>query len=203
MTAETITQFIAENGYVAVFLLIALENIFPPLPSELILTFAGALTTIGNFGIINMIIASTAGAILGALILYYVGRLLNRDTLNKLLSERIGKILGLTPEKLLKAENYFQTHGNKAVFFGRFVPLVRSLISLPAGMSKFNLKDFLIWTSLGTLIWNSFLIGAGHLAGNAYQTVINEYEHIVMPILVIICILVIAALFIKKKRKTK
>lgn len=203
MTAETITQFIAENGYVAVFLLIALENIFPPLPSELILTFAGALTTIGNFGIINMIIASTAGAVLGALILYYVGRLLNRDTLNKLLSGRIGKILGLTPEKLLKAENYFQTHGNKAVFFGRFVPLVRSLISLPAGMSKFNLKDFLIWTSLGTLIWNSFLIGAGHLAGNAYQTVINEYEHIVMPILVIICILVIAALFIKKKRKTK
>lgn len=203
MTAETITQFIAENGYVAVFLLIALENIFPPLPSELILTFAGALTTIGNFGIINMIIASTAGAILGALILYYVGCLLNRDTLNKMLSGRIGKILGLTPEKLLKAGNYFQTHGNKAVFFGRFVPLVRSLISLPAGMSKFNLKSFLIWTSLGTLIWNSILIGAGHLAGNAYQTVINEYEHVVIPTLVIICILVIAALFIKKKRKTK
>ncbi len=95
---------------------------------------------------------------------------------------KVGKALGLSPEKVEKAENYFLTHGKTASFFGRFIPVVRSLISIPAGMSRYSLPKFLLFTSLGTAVWNTVLIMAGHFAGNAYQEFLQGYEQIFMPV---------------------
>lgn len=153
---ETITQLIQNYGYVAVALLIASENIFPPIPSELILTFTGFLTLSTNLSVPGTIIASTIGAFIGAVTLYWVGTFFDQDCLSR---------FGLSPEKITKTENYFNSYGRAATFFGRFIPVVRSLISLPAGMSRFSLARFSFYTILGTAIWNTVLIYAGRFAG--------------------------------------
>ncbi|MBT8937159.1 alkaline phosphatase [Lactobacillus delbrueckii subsp. bulgaricus] len=151
---ETITQLIQNYGYVAVALLIAAENIFPPIPSELILTFTGFLT----LSVPGAIIASTIGAFIGAVTLYWVG-----------------------------------------TFFGRFIPVDRSLISLPAGMSRFSLARFSFYTILGTAIWNTVLIYAGRFAGNAYQQVVQEFEGLSLIVLIAFCAIAAAVYLLKKK----
>lgn len=200
MFNETITELISSYGYLAIGGLIALENLFPPLPSELILTFAGYLTLTTAVTVPGAIVAATIGAVAGALLLYLVGTFFNREKLTTFAQSKVGKALGLSPEKVEKAENYFLTHGKTASFFGRFIPVVRSLISIPAGMSRYSLPKFLLFTSLGTALWNTVLIMAGRFAGNAYQEFLQDYEQIFMP--VVLAILVIAGLiYLLKKRK--
>ncbi|TXJ87833.1 DedA family protein [Lactobacillus delbrueckii] len=183
---ETITQLIQNYGYVAVALLIAAENIFPPIPSELILTFTGFLT----LSVPGAIIASTIGAFIGAVTLYWVGTFFDQDRLSR---------FGLSPEKITKTENYFNSHGRPATFFGRFIPVVRSLISLPAGMSRFSLARFSFYTILGTAIWNTVLIYAGRFAGNAYQQVVQEFEGLSLIVLIAFCAIAAAVYLLKKK----
>lgn len=200
MFNETITELISSYGYLAIGGLIALENLFPPIPSELILTFAGYLTLTTAVTVPGAIVAATIGAVAGALLLYLVGTFFNREKLTAFAQSKVGKALGLSPEKIEKAENYFLTHGKTASFFGRFIPVVRSLISIPAGMSRYSLPKFLLFTSLGTALWNTVLIMAGRFAGNAYQEFLQGYEQIFMP--VVLAILVIAGIiYLLKKRK--
>ena len=196
---ETITQLIQNYGYVAVALLIAAENIFPPIPSELILTFTGFLTLSANLSIPGAIIASTIGAFIGAVILYWVGTFFDQDRLSRFANSKFGRRLGLSPEKIAKTENYFNSHGRAATFFGRFIPVVRSLISLPAGMSRFSLARFSFYTIRGTAIWNTVLIYAGRFAGNAYQQVVQEFEGISVIVLIAFCVIVATVFLLKKK----
>ena len=116
---ETITQLIQNYGYVAIALLIAAENIFPPIPSELILTFTGFLTLSANLSVPGAIIASTIGAFIGAVTLYWVGTFFDQDRLSRFAASKVGRRFGLSPEKITKTENYFNSHGRAATFFGR------------------------------------------------------------------------------------
>ena len=196
---ETITQLIQNYGYVAVAFLIAAENIFPPIPSELILTFTGFLTLSANLSVPGAIIASTIGAFIGAVPLYWVGTFFDQDRLSRFAASKVGRRFGLSPEKITKTENYFNSHGRAATFFGRFIPVVRSLISLPAGMSRFSLARFSFYTILGTAIWNTVLIYAGRFAGNAYQQVVQEFEGLSLIVLIAFCAIAAAVYLLKKK----
>lgn len=176
MTTHTIMTLIDQYGYFAVIFLIALENVFPPIPSEIILTFTGFLTISTSMTVWGAIIASTVGAVLGAIILYAIGRIASPERLNRFLGTRFGRLLRLKPTDIEKAARFFNRHGNGAILFGRFVPVIRSLISIPAGMSGFPLGRFLALSTVGTLIWNTVLIYAGSLAGNHWQAIVTQFE---------------------------
>ncbi len=202
---EFIISMMNQFGYIGVFLLIAIENIFPPIPSEVILLFGGFMTTYSKLNIVLMILFSTLGSLVGAIVLYYVGKILNKERLKKIISGRIGKILRLKNSDIDKADQWFDNKGNKTVFFCRFVPIVRSLISIPAGMSEMPLGKFFLYTILGSLIWNTVLIVLGAIVGENWTSILNifnTYSHIVAILLVIIFIILVY-IFYKKKKKQK
>lgn len=200
---EMIIEIMNNFGYLGVFLLIAIENVFPPIPSEVILLFGGFMTTFSDMNIVGVIIASTLGSILGAIVLYYIGKILNKERLKKIITSKPGKILRLKPEDIDKADNWFDTKGNKTVFFCRFVPIIRSLISIPAGMSEMPMKKFLIYTTAGSLIWNAALTIAGSIVGENWTSIVDimdQYSHIILVLLIIIFIVAVA-IFYKKRKK--
>lgn len=139
-------------GYLGIGLLILIENLFPPLPSELILTFGGFMTIDTSMTVIGVILFSTVGSLLGAIVLYYIGKILNKERLIKIVKSKYGKLLKIKPKDIESADKWFDTKGNKTVFFCRFVPVVRSLISIPAGMSEMPMLKFIIYTTFGSLI---------------------------------------------------
>lgn len=199
---EIIISLISNYGYLAIFILITLENIFPPIPSEVILTFSGFMITKTSLNLTGTLLISTTASTLGALILYYLGKILNEEKIDKIITSKIGKLLGLKPQNIKKAYNWFNKKGQKTVLICRFIPIVRSLISIPAGMVEMNLKKFLIYTVLGTLIWNTVLITSGYLLGNNWERVlqiINSYSHIV----ILATILIILLIYIRKKQLKK
>ncbi|WP_167047772.1 DedA family protein [Salinibacterium sp. ZJ454] len=171
-----ITQFVLDTidalGEVGVGFLAAAETLFPPIPSELILPLAGYLSHTGQMSFLWVMIAATLGGYIGAVILYAFGAILGEA--------RAIRWLGMLPlvdeEDFIKAADWFHRHGRSAVFFGRFVPLVRSLISLPAGAAKMNLWSFTLYTLVGSAIWNLLLVGAGYLLGTQHELV-EEYMH--------------------------
>ncbi len=197
MVIDVINQF----GYWGVGFLIAIENIFPPIPSEVILTFGGFATTISDLTVVGVIVSATLGAVVGALILYYLGRLLSKERLEMLFSSRLGRILHLKVSDVAKAEIWFTNRGSATVFFCRFVPLIRSLISIPAGMSKMSMGKFLLLTTIGTAIWNTVLVILGVWAGAAWSTVVTYFD---TYSLVAVCVLgvvgLVAVLMFWKRR---
>ena len=191
-------------GYLGVILLITIENIFPPIPSEVILTFGGFATTISNLTVTWTIVASTIGSVLGAIILYYIGMVLNEERIDKIAKSKTGHILGLKREAINKAYRWFETRGRYAVFFGRFIPIVRSLVSIPAGMAKMPLLPFVILTTLGSLIWNTVLILLGRFAGDSWNRIaeyIGGYSDIVISLFIIVFFLGIASSYFKKRKR--
>ena len=189
-------------GYFGVFFLIAIENIFPPIPSEVILLFGGFMTTYSKINILGVIIASTLGSLIGALILYYIGKILNKERLKKIVKGKIGKILRLKAKDIDKADEWFDTKGNKTVFFCRFIPILRSLISIPAGMSEMEMPKFLLYTTVGSAIWNSVLTIAGSIVGDKWETIVDifdKYSHITLIVLIILFIGAIIYYFKKRK----
>ena len=200
-----IIEFMNSFGYFGVFLLIAIENIFPPIPSEVILLFGGFMTTYTKLNIIFIIIASTLGSLIGAIVLYYIGKIFNKERLKKIISGKIGKILRLKNSDIDKADKWFDTKGNKTVFFCRFIPIVRSLISIPAGMSEMPIIKFLTYTIFGSLIWNTVIIITGKMVGNNWTkilTIFDTYSHIVLITFIILFIILIT-IFYKKRKNNK
>jgi membrane protein DedA with SNARE-associated domain len=194
-----IIEIIEQFGYLGIASLVALENIFPPIPSEVILTFGGFVTTISRLNMPGVVLAATIGSVIGALVLYGVGRLLNTERLERLCASRPGRLLRLKREDVRRAEGWFERYGYPAVFLCRFVPIVRSLISVPAGMAGMRLRPFLLLTAAGTLIWNIVLVWLGHLAGDAWENIaayVDTYATLVMAALVII-VLIFGAVFVK------
>lgn len=201
---EMIIEIMNNFGYLGVFLLIAIENVFPPIPSEVILLFGGFMTTFSDMNIVGVIISSTLGSVLGAIILYYIGKILNKERLKKIITSKPGKILRLKPEDIDKADEWFDTKGNKTVFFCRFVPIIRSLISIPAGMSEMPMKKFLIYTAAGSLIWNAALTIAGSIVGENWTSILDimdKYSHIILVLLIIVFVVAVV-LFYKKRKKS-
>lgn len=198
---EIILDIINQFGYIGVFLLIAIENIFPPIPSEVILTFGGFMTTFTDMNVWGVIIAATIGSVLGAVALYSLGWILSPERLENIFDSKFGKMMRLKKEDVGKAENWFAEYGTKAVFLCRFVPIVRSLISIPAGMAKMSWVKFLPLTISGTFIWNLVLVHLGRLAGEAWESIvsyINVYSRIVLVILILV-VLFFVIIFVKKR----
>ncbi|GKT02704.1 DedA family protein [Furfurilactobacillus sp. WILCCON 0119] len=191
---QQLIDFMNQYGYVGIMLLIALENVFPPIPSEVILTFAGFMTLAADLSIWGSVLAATAGAVLGGLVLYGIGRWLNEDRLQRLVKSRLGHVLRLKRSDLDKAARLFERHGKKTVFLGRFIPVVRSLISIPAGMTKMRWQPFLLLTALGTLIWNVVLILLGRAAGHAWTQVSSVVDTFSTVVGVGLAVLVIAGM---------
>ncbi|QHT46155.1 DedA family protein [Bacillus sp. SB49] len=191
-------------GYIGILLLIALENVFPPIPSEVILTFGGFLTTSTYMSVAGVVAASTAGSVIGALVLYGIGLQLDVERMEKLI-DRYGRVLRLTKEDVWKADRWFDKYGPWTVFFCRFVPLVRSLISIPAGMSNMPLGIFLLLTTLGTLIWNVVLVNVGASVGESWTEVVRYMDvySTIIYILLGIAFLLFVLLYLKKKRRKK
>lgn len=201
-----IIQIIENWGYLGVGLLIAIENIFPPIPSELILAFGGFMTTKTVLNEVGVILSATIGSTVGAIVLYLIGRILNKERLEKIVSGKIGKVLRLKPEDIEKADKWFDTKGQKTVFICRFIPIVRSLISIPAGMSEMKIWKFLLYTVFGSAIWNTVLVLLGKKLGDSWETVVNvfnEFSHIILIILIILCIVGIWWFYNKKKTENK
>ena len=202
---EIIISIMESFGYLGILLLITIENIFPPIPSEVILLFAGFMTTKSKLTLVGVIIVSTIGSLIGAIILYLVGRLLNKERLIKIVNGKIGKILRLSEKDILKADEWFSKKGTKTVFFCRFVPVLRSLISIPAGISGMNIPKFLIYTTIGSLIWNAVLSYMGMVTGENWEKILAVFEtySTVIKIILLIGVVVLIYIFYRKKQKTK
>ncbi|MHA6251868.1 DedA family protein [Oceanobacillus sp. CAU 1775] len=201
-----VTDIMEQFGYFGIFLMMALENLFPPIPSEIVLPFGGFLTTSTNLTVIGVIFVATLGSVIGAMILYSIGLLIDVATLEKIV-ERYGKILRIKKEDIHKADAWFDKYGYWTVFFCRMVPLIRSLISIPAGMSNMNFLIFLLLTTIGTLIWNVILISVGVALGENWESILgfmDIYSTIVYATLLLGGLIVIYLyLRMRKARKSK
>jgi membrane protein DedA with SNARE-associated domain len=154
-------------GELGVGLLVALENLIPPVPSELVLTMAGYLAGEGSMNVVFVVIAATIGSIVGALVLYGLGRGVGEERLRRWLD----RIPLVDADDLDKADRWFERHAWSAVLFGRMVPVVRSLVSIPAGANHMPVGRFLTFTAIGSGVWNSLFVGAGFALGTRWQQV--------------------------------
>jgi membrane protein DedA with SNARE-associated domain len=184
---DWITGFVGRSGYLGVFLLMLAENVVPPIPSELIMPLAGFTAAQGQLSVILVVLAGTAGSIFGALLWYYVGRSLGAERLKRL-AARHGRWLTIHPDDVDRAKAWFDRHGSKAIFFGRLVPAVRTLISVPAGISGMPLASFLAWTVLGSSLWTGLLAGAGYILQSQYRLVADYLN----PVSTIVVVLMVA-----------
>lgn len=189
-------------GYLGVCFLIAVENIFPPIPSEVILTFGGFMTTYTRLTVPGVIIFSTIGSTIGALVLYRAGMELTPEKLEKLTKGNLFRILGFEKEDVEETVGWFEKHGKKAVLFGRCVPIIRSLVSVPAGMAQMQIPLFLTYTIVGSTVWNMILVSLGAALGASWETVLvylNRYSFAVRLLLIAGGIL----LFVRYVKKNK
>lgn len=167
-------NFIDSFGYLAVAALIFLENVFPPIPSELVLPMAGYLTHKTDMVLPGAIAAATTGSVLGAFILYGIGRLLSRERLGSLFETKPMRLLGFKGDDIASAIDWFDKRGQFTVLICRCVPVIRSLISIPAGSAKMNPVRFALYTLAGSTVWNTLLCSLGAGAGKAWRKVTAE-----------------------------
>ena len=201
---EWIVQMTNDFGYFGIWMLIFLENVFPPIPSEVILPFSGFLTTCTELKHWGVILYATIGSVTGGYILYGAGYILNEERLEKVLDGKLGRILHFKKEDVHKTMTWFRKYGNTSVFFCRCVPVLRSLISIPAGMTKMSLLTFTLYTTIGSFIWNVLLVSLGAWAGDSWGTVsgyIAMYSDVVKIILG--GALIGATMYYLQKRKKK
>jgi membrane protein DedA with SNARE-associated domain len=163
---DWILNVISMLGYLGLFLLLVLENLFPPLPSEVILPLAGFLVGRGDLSFVGAVAAATLGSVAGALILYALGRYGGRP-----LVLRYGRWLRVDAASLDRAEGWFRKYGDAVVLGARVVPFARSVVSIPAGTSKMPVVRFTVLTTLGSAAWNTALVGMGYTLGSNWQTV--------------------------------
>ena len=197
-----IINIMNKYGYIGILFLITIENIFPPIPSEVILTLGGFMTSKDgvNMSLFGVIMYSTFGSMIGAIILYYVGYVFNKDRLLKIVRSKVGKILCLKESDIVKSESSFNKNGDLTVLYCRFIPIVRSLISIPAGVNKMKFSIFLLYTFVGSLIWNTVLVSLGKLVGENYMVVAEVFSKYSKVILILLICLIVYKI-IKKIKK--
>ncbi|MGC5329958.1 DedA family protein [Micromonospora sp. DT62] len=185
-------------GAVGVALLVALESIIPPIPSEIVLAMAGYLASEGRFNVILVGLAATAGSLGGALVLYWLGAAAGEDRLKRWLD----RLPLVDRDDLEKADRWFERHGRWAVLFGRMMPVVRSLISIPAGANRMPLPEFIVFTTLGSGIWNALFVGLGYALGSRWQQ-IEQYSKWFDYGIIAVFVVMIAWWVIKKTRRRR
>ncbi|MEO3432661.1 DedA family protein [Inquilinus sp. CAU 1745] len=185
---DWITAAVEQTGYLGIAFLMLLENLFPPIPSELIMPLAGFVAASGDLNIFLVVLAGAVGSVLGALFWFYIGRLLGRERMKRFVA-RHGRWFTMTPEEVEEAFAWFDRHRGKAVFFGRLLPSIRTLISVPAGIARMPLIPFLLYTTIGTALWTAFLAAAGYLLESQYHRVeeyVNPVSNFVLIAVVVI-----------------
>lgn len=183
---DFIQGWIEEGGVLAVGALMALENVFPPIPSELVMPLAGFTAARGDMSLVLLVLVGTVGSVLGCLFWYWLARAWGRERFLRFI-DRWGVWLTLSREEAEAATAWFERHGAPAVFLGRLVPTIRSVISIPAGLAGMPLAPFLLWTSLGALIWTTLLALAGFLLEDQYERV----EHWLNPVTTAVVALIV------------
>ncbi|HFQ5812908.1 TPA: DedA family protein [Listeria monocytogenes] len=199
-----ITSIMADFGYIGIFILIMVENLFPPIPSEIILTFGGFMTTVTSLNVVMVIIVATLGSVVGAILLYKVASYFGKERLTKIVL-KYGRILRLKESDIERAENFFLKYGSWAVFLCRMIPLIRSLISIPAGMTKMKMSKFLILTTAGSLLWNTVLIGLGAMLGESWSEIVvfmDSFSTIIYSIIGILVVVGLGFFFRARFKKT-
>ncbi len=168
---QWVLDIIQSMGYLGIVFLMFLDGISFPIPSEVIMAFSGWLSYDGEFNLFLVILAGTLGSVIGALAAYGIGY-----TGGRVLVQRFGRYVLMGDDSLDKAEAWFKHYGDWAIFLTRFVPLVRTLISFPAGIAKYDLKRFILYTTLGSLIWNAILAYLGYLLGPEWENIIDFFD---------------------------
>jgi membrane protein DedA with SNARE-associated domain len=182
---ELITSWMGALGHTGVAALMLAENLFPPIPSELVMPLAGYLSAEGSLWLPAAILAGTFGSVLGALFWYYIGIWIGEERLHWF-AEKYGAWLTISPQEVDSASAWFRNHGGRAVLFGRMIPGVRTLISVPAGVARMPLLPFLIYTTLGSLIWTGLLAGAGFLLQSQYERVADWIDPVSTGVVVVL-----------------
>jgi membrane protein DedA with SNARE-associated domain len=197
---EWIVNLIESSGYWGIALLMFLENVFPPIPSELIMPLGGFTASQGKLTLPLVILAGTIGSVLGQLPFYYLGHFLGKQRLMRL-ADKYGKWLAVSGEDIQKSSTWFGRHGSKAVLIARLVPGVRSFISIPAGICGMSLPKFLLYSAIGMGVWAGVLAYLGHLLGNNYEKV----ERFMGPVTYVVLgvIIVGAIVFVVRRKRAK
>ena len=199
--ADTVADLTERFGYLGLFMVMVAENLFPPIPSEVVLPLAGFEVSRGTLGFGGALATATAGSVAGALILYALGRAGGRP-----LILRYGRVLRITPAGLDRAEDWFDRYGAWVVLLGRLIPGVRSIVSVPAGIARMPLIRFVLLTSLGSLFWNALLISTGRALGSNWERVavfvgpLSRY--VVLIVVAGLAVLLARHLYIARARKT-
>lgn len=189
-------------GYQGILFLMALESSIVPVPSELVIPPAGILASRGEMSLLFVIIAGVAGSLLGAILSYWVSWILGRAFILILADHKIAKILQITPEKVAKAEKFFLKYGSASVFFGRLLPVVRHLISIPAGFSKMNFGKFVFYTFAGSTIWVTVLALGGYYLGVKTELLAENFK-LIVEVLLSIAIFALIIFWIRKRKKNQ
>ncbi|MDH6459913.1 membrane protein DedA with SNARE-associated domain [Micromonospora sp. A200] len=193
-----VASVIDSLGAVGVALLVALESIIPPIPSEIVLAMAGYLASEGRFHLVVIVLAATVGSLLGALVLYWLGAALGEERLKRWLDH----IPLVDSDDLEKADRWFDRYGRWAVLIGRVVPVVRSLVSVPAGANRMPLGEFVLLTTLGSGVWNTLIVGLGYALGSRWEDV-DRYSSWFNYAIFAVFAVMIASWVVKKVRKRR
>ena len=192
-------------AYLTICLAMFLENIIPPIPSEIIMPLGGFFVYQQKLNFYILVFSGLFGTIIGSLPWYYLGKLVNEKRLSDFLDKK-GKYLGISSNDLTKSKKWFERYGVSLVFWGRLVPGIRTLISVPAGVELMPLRKFLIWTTLGSLIWVALLSYAGYFFGENYpiiETYLDQIKYFVKPVLVLVFLYFIVKLIIRSIKTNK
>jgi membrane protein DedA with SNARE-associated domain len=185
--AQWVINTIEATGYVGIIFLMFLENVFPPIPSELIMPLAGYMVSQGQQNFVGVVIAGTAGSVLGTIPLYYAGYFLGAERVRRF-ADKHGRWLTVSREDLDRAKGWFDRHGALAVLICRVVPALRSLISIPAGIASMNLLAFLAFSTAGAAIWTTLLVYTGYVLGAKFEEVgqyLNPVSYVVLGIILL------------------
>ena len=198
---ETVFEwYMGHLNYFTIGFLMAIESSFIPFPSEIVIPFAAYKSAQGDLNIFFVVIAGTLGALIGAMVNYAIGYYLGRPVIHKLADSKFGRMMLLSQDKIIHAEEYFVKNGKSSTLIGRLVPGIRQLISIPAGMAKMNLRDFLLYTTIGAGLWNIILAVIGYYL---YEIREQIYPHLAHIMLVLGALFVIYLILKTRKNSSK
>ena len=182
-----VMQVISSTGYVGIVFLMFAENVFPPIPSEVIIPLAGFMVSEGRFSFIGVVVAGTLGSVLGSLPFYFVGRKIKEERLREW-TRKYGRWLTISVEDIDAAKGWFEKYGGWTVFFCRLIPGIRSVISLPAGIEQMNPLAFILWSAAGMALWTTVLTTAGYMLRSNFEKVENYLDPVAYVIIGILIV---------------
>lgn len=194
--AQWVQDVIESLGYLGVALLVIAENLFPPIPSEIVLPFAGFVARRGDGSVVVMVLASTVGSVVGALVLYAIAAAIGPERIHTFVV-RFGKWFGVKEADMVRAEEWFDRRSTVAVLVGRCVPLIRSLVSIPAGFRRMRFVPFIVLTAVGSAVWNVALIGAGAALGDQWD-VVGDYVGVFQWLVIAVIVAVVIRFAVKR-----